>query len=598
MQLKLNCLLLSLTLTASFFAASPTQAEPPADIHVRGDNVIAEGITLPFTANAIPFAAAASGAVAGNADVGKRLFIDRCSLCHSTDSRPGTGPGLGGIVGEPAASSKFGFTDELRNAELTWNLESLDRYLANPGKVVPGTSMAVATPVAAERRDIIAYLATLAKSSASADEETPQPAAPAAPGDWNNAAPGRRYRITTAGLAEPFATPSGRNSGPAAPKPNGVSLAVPEGFTVAPFAKLAGPRTLRVAPNGDIFVAETRSGRITVLRADDGADKPTRAAVFVEDLERPFGIAFYPTRGTPEWVYVATLNSVLRFPYRAGDLTARGTAEVVVGKLADTTAGHSTRDIVFSRDDKRMFVSVGSQSNIAETMGTKTADEIRSWDAARIPGAAWGNEANRANVLAFTPEGKNAAIFASGIRNCVSMTLQPRSDALWCVTNERDLLGDNLVPDYATTVKEGAFYGWPWYYLGNHEDPRLQGQRPDLAGQITVPDVLFQAHSAALGIDFYDATSGPAAFPAEYQGDAFVTFRGSWNRNVRTGYKVVRLIMQDGVATGAYEDFLTGFVIDNDNAWGRPTGIAVAHDGALLFSDDGSNTLWRIAYDR
>ncbi|MCB1845307.1 MAG: PQQ-dependent sugar dehydrogenase [Halioglobus sp.] len=361
---------------------------------------------------------------------------------------------------------------------------------------------------------------------------------------------------------------------------------------------MSGPRSIRVAPNGDIFVAETWRGQITVLRANDGAGEPAETEVFADDLEQPFGIAFYPSRGTPEWVYVATLNSVLRFPYESGDLVARGAAEVIVDKLADTTAGHSTRDIVFSRDDKSMFVSVGSQSNIAETMGTKTASEIRSWEANRIPGAAWGNETNRADVLVFTPDGRNEAIFASGIRNCLSMALQPRSDAFWCVTNERDLLGDDLVPDYATVVKKGAFYGWPWYYLGNHEDPRLQGQRPDLAGQVTVPDVLFQAHSAALGIAFYDVSSGPAAFPAEYRGDAFVTFHGSWNRGVRTGYKVVRMIMKDGVATGAYEDFLTGFVIDNDSAWGRPTGVAVAHDGALLVSDDGSNTLWRVAYDQ
>jgi glucose/arabinose dehydrogenase len=196
------------------------------------------------------------------------------------------------------------------------------------------------------------------------------------------------------------------------------------------------------------------------------------------------------------------------------------------------------------------------------------------------------------------PLGHGKRVWAAGIRNCVSLAVQPTTSALWCATNERDLLGDNLPPDYVTRVRQGGFYGWPWYYIGAHEDPRLKGERPDLAGKAIVPDVLFQPHSAPLGLTFYTARSGVAAFPAEYRGDAFVGLHGSWNRASRTGYKVVRVIIKNGVPTGAYEDFLTGFVVDKDGVWGRPVGVTVAHDGALLVTDDASNIVWRIAYDR
>ena len=196
------------------------------------------------------------------------------------------------------------------------------------------------------------------------------------------------------------------------------------------------------------------------------------------------------------------------------------------------------------------------------------------------------------------PEGHQPLhTFATGIRNGVGLAVNPQTGDLWVSTNERDALGDNLVPDYITRVREGGFYGWPWYYMGDHEDPRHAGERPDLAGRITVPDVLLQSHSASLEMTFYTATNGAAAFPAEYDGDAFAAFHGSWNRSSRTGYKVVRVRLVDGVPTGEYEDFLTGFVVDNRDVWGRPVGVAVAHDGALLVTEDGHGTLWRISYD-
>jgi glucose/arabinose dehydrogenase len=189
-----------------------------------------------------------------------------------------------------------------------------------------------------------------------------------------------------------------------------------------------------------------------------------------------------------------------------------------------------------------------------------------------------------------------AVIYASGIRNCVSLTVQPANGALWCTTNERDALGDDLVPDYSTRVKRGSFYGWPWYYIGSNEDPRLKGERSDLAGKVSVPDVLYQSHSAALSMTFYAASSGKSAFPAAFVGDAIVGFHGSWNRSLRTGYKLVRVHMKNGEPTGDYEDFLTGFVVDDAHVWGRPVATAELSDGSLLMSEDGNNVIYRISY--
>ena len=190
----------------------------------------------------------------------------------------------------------------------------------------------------------------------------------------------------------------------------------------------------------------------------------------------------------------------------------------------------------------------------------------------------------------FDPEGKTVRNYATGLRNCSGLAMRPGTDDLWCVGNERDHLGDNVPPDYLTRVQDGGFYGWPWYYIGDNEDPRLKGKRPDLKGEVRVPDVLIQPHSSALSVAFYDAD----AFPSEYRGDAFVALHGSWNRPMRTGYKVIRVLMEDGRPTGEYEDFMTGFVVDNDRVWGRPAGVAVTRDGALLVSDDGNGTIFRV----
>jgi glucose/arabinose dehydrogenase len=309
--------------------------------------------------------------------------------------------------------------------------------------------------------------------------------------------------------------------------------------------------------------------------------------VFASGLNAPFGIAFYPSGPDPRWVYVANTGSVVRFPYRNGDLTARGASETVVPHLP--VRGHYTRDIAFSPDGSKMFVSVGSASNVGDGMGKLDPAALAAWISQHPLGAAWGNESERADVLVFDPDGGSRRIYATGIRNCVGLAVSPRGD-LWCSTNERDAIGDDVPSDYITRVREGAFYGWPWYYIGGNEEPRRKGERPDLKDKVTVPDVLLQAHSASLGITFYNA----AQFPAEYRGSLFAAEHGSWNRSKRTGSKVIRVIMREGEPTGEYEDFVTGFVVNDTSAWGRPVGVTATPDGALYVSDDAGGTIWRV----
>jgi glucose/arabinose dehydrogenase len=541
----------------------------------------------------------------GNADHGKILFQQSCGVCHSTgqDAHPpaGQGPLLAGVLNRQAASlPNFGYTKALQDSHLTWTPATLDQFLSGPGILVPGTAMPVPVPSAADRSDLIAFLATLRPVALPTKSESAASAGHAhTPGDWQNDAPGVRHRIQLANLPAPFATSSAGNSPHISSQPAGAHLSVPAGFQVKPFlSDLTGPRLLRTAPNGDIFIAETGKGRIRVLRAADGADAPTENQVFADDLKGPFGIAFYPLGDNPQWLYVANINSVVRYPYRSGDLQARGPAEVVVPHLSDSTGGHTTRDVVFSLDGRRMFISVGSGSNVAEGMETKSPDEISDWETSHGRGAAWGNEADRADIFVADPAGRNLRVFATGIRNAVGLAVQPATGELWCSTNERDGLGDDLVPDYITHVKEHGYYGWPWYYLGNHEDPRHARERPDLGGRAIAPDVPVQSHSASLEMTFYPANaSGASAFPAEYRGEIFAAFHGSWNRTGRTGSKVVRVLLKNGVATGEYEDFLVGFVIDDGHVWGRPVGVTVAHDGALLVTDDAGGVVWRVSHD-
>lgn len=424
-----------------------------------------------------------------------------------------------------------------------------------------------------------------------AAEEKPLLTGAAAYGDWRADAPGVRRKITPADMPPPLASRPAAEPPRIVARPDDALPKAPSGFTVSLFAKgLAEPRTIRVAPNGDIFVAESRAGRVRVFRAKAGAEQAANSQVFASGLDRPFGVAFYPPGPNPSFVYIATSGRIVRYPYH-GELAA-GQPE----SIATLPRGeyHWTRDLVFSLDGRTMYVSVGSASNVAEEVAPLAGPALKRFAESHPLGAIWGDEAERADILAFDPDGRNKRIYATGLRNCSGETIQPETGALWCATNERDLLGDNLPPDYATRVKEGAFYGWPWYYIGDHRDPNRPDERPDLAGKVTVPDVLIQPHSAPLGMTFYEG----AQFPAEYKGDAFVALHGSWNRAKRTGYKVVRLIFKDGEPTGEYDDFLTGFVASDDAVWGRPVDVAVAADGALLVTDDGGGAIWRVSYGR
>ncbi|MFZ0591666.1 MAG: sorbosone dehydrogenase family protein [Bryobacteraceae bacterium] len=393
--------------------------------------------------------------------------------------------------------------------------------------------------------------------------------------DYSKESPGTFRKITVADLPQPYATPSAPNSPTVVPRPEGAWPKAPQGFKVDLYASnLDGPREIRKAPNGDLFVAESYSGKIRVFRGITGDSKPQQTAVFATRLHQPFGMAFYPLGANPKWLYVANTNSVVRYPYINGDLEAKGPAETVIPEIPGG-GGHWTRDLAFSLDGDKLFVSVGSRSNV---------DDPDTHPA----------ETHRANILEYTPDGKFVKVYASGIRNPVGIAIQPETGELWCSVNERDALGDNLVPDYITHVKEGGFYGWPWYYMGDRQDPRHEGKHPELKDKVTVPDVLLQPHNASLELTFYEGK----AFPAEYHGDIFAAEHGSWNKAARAGYEVIRVPLKDGKATGAYEDFVTGFVTADGQVWGRPVGVATGSDGSLFVTDDGSKSIWRVSYVR
>jgi glucose/arabinose dehydrogenase/cytochrome c2 len=552
--------------------------------------------------------AASAPAPGADATAGKTLFTQQCSVCHSAepgDNGGAQGPSLVGVYGRRAASAAgFSYTGALAAANLTWDTPTLSRFLTSPTAVVPGTAMVIAVPDESDRDNLIAYFQNLARTqsatgaaSKAAPAAIPVPAASQLSADWRLDAPGRAHRIDLAALPAPFATPSARNGPELIARPANAAFALPPGFHIEPFAAdLQGPRKLLVAANGDILVSETRGGRISVLHPTLDRTRAAGTDVYLKGLKQPFGLAFYPNADHPRWLYVAETNRVTRYAYRIGDVKPSGEAETVIPQLP-SGAGHSTRDIAFSPDGTQLFVSVGSASNVADSMPKKTPDEIKAWDKEHGVGAAWDRETDRAAVLVVDAAAPaSTTVYATGLRNCVGLTVQPASGALWCTTNERDALGDDLVPDYSTHVRRGGYYGWPWYYLGSNEDPRLKGDRPDLRGKALLPDVLYQAHSASLTMTFYTARTGKSAFPAGYVGDALVAFHGSWNRSLRTGYKLVRVHMKNDQPVGDYEDFLTGFIADNGNVWGRPVAIAELEDGSLLLSDDGANVVYRISY--
>jgi len=400
----------------------------------------------------------------------------------------------------------------------------------------------------------------------------------AAMGDWTSDAPGVRRKITIQDLPPPSSNVSAVNRARVIDRPADVQPRVPPGFKINLYAGgFRDPRFLLAAPNGDIFVVESRVNQIRVLRDTKKSGTADTREIFTErNLNKPFGIAFYPPGNDPEFLYVANTDGVIRFPYRNGDLKARGPAQQLAAHLSPggllRGGGHWTRDIVFSPNGKRMYVSIGSRSNVSD----KAVEE------------------NRARIFEFNPDGTGQKVYAWGIRNAVGIAFRPGTNELWMSTNERDEIGEDLPPDYISSVRPGGFYGWPWFYIGSHLDPRHKGKHPELAGEVIVPDVLVQAHSASLNLCFYTGDQ----FPPKYKGDIFAAFHGSWNRMKRTGYKVVRAPFDHstGKARGEYEDFVTGFVTPEGKVWGRPVGITVAKDGSLLISEDGNGTIWRVSH--
>jgi glucose/arabinose dehydrogenase len=374
------------------------------------------------------------------------------------------------------------------------------------------------------------------------------------------------------------------------------------------------PRLIRTAPNGDLFLADSAAGTIFVLRGSGLDNEAAKIEKFATGLDRPFGIAFYPLGPDPKWVYVANATTIQRFPYKSGDLHAAGPSETVVSEIPGYAqlagGGHWTRDVVFTKDGKHMLVSVGSGSNVANP----DTDYERNGG----PGPGDAKEFHRADILEFTPEGKFVEVYAHGIRNCVGEAINPTTGQLWCSVNERDDLGNHLVPDYITSVPEGSFFGWPWYYMGGHQDERLPkpcadgtGPNPqlpaalteaqakgcrqvDLSAQVRTPDILVQPHMASLEMAFYP--DNKSQFPPEYEGAVFAAEHGSWNRDPRAGYEVLVAPLKDGHATGEYDDFLTGFVTKDGQVWGRPVGVAIAKDGSMFVTDDCSRSVWHITY--
>ena len=495
---------------------------------------------------------------------GKKVYTSNCGACHGIG-----GKGNGNIP--PLTDKTIQATPD---GAIFWYITRGDKDNGMPSWAgLPKQ----------QRWEVVTYLKSLnSSSSASTPLSVPVSAAtgkksnappPKAPfTDYRYQKPGAIRHITLKDLPAPYATESATSGPKIVARPENAWPKAPEGFKVEIFATgLNNPRLMRTAPNGDIFLAETNGGDIKVFRGITLDGKPEQVQIFATGLTTPFGIAFYPPGPEPQWLYVADMDAVLRFPYHNGDLTSTGPPQ----HLADLPSGghHRSRDIQFSSDSTKMFVSVGSQENVDDSPAEK----------------------NRAAILEYNPDGSGLRIYASGIRNAVGLAVNPKTGELWCSVNERDGLGNNLVPDYITHVQQDGFYGWPWWYIGGHQDPRMAGKHPELKDKVITPDVILQPHNASLQMTFYQGQQ----FPAEYQGDIFAAEHGSWNRSPRAGYEVIRVpLHQTGHASGEYEDFLTGFVVDDESVWGRPVGVTVAPDGSLLVSDDGSGSIWRITHTR
>jgi glucose/arabinose dehydrogenase len=541
-------------LTSSLFLIALGAGSNAVHVHAQeasfhGAPTAAQQVTNPYSgqASAVP--------------AGKAVYAHKCSRCHGD-----AGEGSGNI---PPLGS--GPTQTASDGAIFWYITRGD---------ASGGMPSWASLPKQQRWQVVSYLKSMSGTTAgkskavssaraaSAKSSAPPPKPPFT--DYRFEKPGTIRHITLKDLPAPFATPSASNGPKVVTRPERAWPKAPKGFQVSLYATgLNNPRLMRTAPNGDIFLAETSAGNIKVFRGLTSGGKPEQVQVFATGLNIPFGIAFYPPGPDPQWLYVANMDSVVRFPYHNGDLASSGPPE----HLADLASGghHRSRDIQFSPDGAKMFVSVGSEENVDDTPA----------------------ETNRAAILEYNPDGSGLRTYASGVRNAVGLAVNPKTGELWCSVNERDGLGNNLVPDYITHVQEGGFYGWPWWYMGGHQDPRLPGAHPELRDRVITPDVILQPHNASLQMTFYDGKQ----FPAEYQGDIFAAEHGSWNRSPRAGYEVIRVpLHQTGHASGEYEDFLTGFVVDDENVWGRPVGVTVAPDGSLLVSDDAFGSIWRVIY--
>lgn len=368
-------------------------------------------------------------------------------------------------------------------------------------------------------------------------------------------------------LPDPYATPHVNNSPRVVDRPDGADLRVPPGFSVQLWAEdFERPRFMLLGPSGEVLLSDSANeGAVYVLQDTDGDGRADRRHQLIDGMYRPYGIAFWR-----DYVYVAGTVEVKRWKYDAKTMQVSGPGETVVS-WPEFRPGHWTRTIIFDRTGETMYVSIGSLSNV---------------DA--------GEDPRRAAINTYTPDGKNHRIFAEGLRNVIGMDFYPGTDRLWAAVQERDALGDDLVPDYFTEVRSGEFFGWPYAYIGPNEDPRRKGERPDLVAKTRVPDVLIPSHSAVLDIEFYTGSQ----FPEKYRGGAFLAYHGSWNRSQRTGYSVTFVPFKDGRPTAGPEDFLTGWMTDPNSreVWGRPVGILQLKDGSLLVSDDGGNVVWRISY--
>jgi glucose/arabinose dehydrogenase len=376
--------------------------------------------------------------------------------------------------------------------------------------------------------------------------------------------------------------------------PAGKTPVAPAGFTVEKFASgIKSPRNIYIAPNGDILVALSNSERNTkekIANALSGKDKAEVSGssantvllyrdsnkdgkfdlktTFLSGLDQPFGVLIIGNN-----FYVANTDGLYMYPYKTGDTKITGKGKKIVDLPAGGYNNHWTRNLIADKDNTKIYITVGSGSNAGEN--------------------GMENELRRADILQVNPDGTGEKIYAAGLRNPVGMAWAAGTNVLWTAVNERDGLGDDLVPDYITSVKEGGFYGWPYSYYGQHEDPRLKGQHPELVKSAIVPDLALGAHTASLGLAFYTDTK----FPGKYQGGAFIGQHGSWNRSKLAGYKVVFVPFRNGRPAAEREDFLTGFIADEakSEVYGRPVGVAVANDGALLVADDVSGTIWRVS---